>query len=337
MNKKDVNVLLSVLKNQTHQTSSEPYFLILEIFKNERNFYTFDEIDDIKNRVSTLYISILINDAHLLKVLSSLDKTSIYILSTVPDISTADSYFNYQIDQRFIKINELYFNQFVDRPYVTLSFGMSLDGKIATKTGDSKYISGKESRVFVHELRNRHDGILVGINTVRIDHPLLTTRLNRPSKNPIRIVLDSELSISLDEPILNSDITSKTIIVTKKNVDMTKVKQIEDLGHQVINLSTNHKPLPLAEVLKRLKSIGINSLLVEGGSTIHFSFIESGAFDKIYATISPIVIGGKESKGAVEGSGFETLKDSKKLVFNRVFKRGIDYIIEALPRKEENI
>ena len=106
----------------------------------------------------------------------------------------------------------------VNRPWITLSFGMSLDGKIATRTGDSKYISGPLTRLFVHELRHRHDGILVGIRTVEIDHPQLTTRLSEgQGRDAHRIILDSHLNIELDEPVIQPKANSKTFIATKAN------------------------------------------------------------------------------------------------------------------------
>ena len=105
------------------------------------------------------------------------------------------------------------------RPWITLSFGMSLDGKIATRKGDSKYITGQEARGFVHHLRHRHDGILVGIQTIINDHPLLTTRLDSiRGKDAHRIVLDSQLRISLDEPMLHQLSEAKTVVVAKANL-----------------------------------------------------------------------------------------------------------------------
>jgi diaminohydroxyphosphoribosylaminopyrimidine deaminase / 5-amino-6-(5-phosphoribosylamino)uracil reductase len=215
-------------------------------------------------------------------------------------------------------------------PFVTLSFGMSLDGKIATYTGDSKYISGPETRQFVHELRDRHDAILVGIQTVNLDHPLLTTRLNdRQGKHAIRVILDSTLKIDPIEPLLSQPANTKTMVITKASAHPSKVKALQ--SHQV---SVWLDPTPGAHIdlpwlLATLKANGIHSLLVEGGGTIHESFIKAGLFDVIFAQISPLLIGGKDAKTPVEGQGFATLKDATQVAFHNHFQSGRDIIIFA--------
>ncbi|MCK7487578.1 MAG: RibD family protein [Bacillus subtilis] len=220
-----------------------------------------------------------------------------------------------------------------DLPYISLSFGMSLDGKIATRTGDSKYISGPQSRQFVHRLRNRHRAILVGINTILIDHPSLTTRLtNKTGRNPHRIVLDSTLKIPLNEPILARRDESATIIVTRKDSSLTKKQQLRDLGAIVIEIDDPASPLNLREALRKIRDLGIDSILVEGGSTIHFSFLKERLFQRLYATISPIIIGGDAAKSAVGGEGFATLKESQHLEFIQIHQAGRDFVFEAIPR-----
>jgi diaminohydroxyphosphoribosylaminopyrimidine deaminase / 5-amino-6-(5-phosphoribosylamino)uracil reductase len=223
-------------------------------------------------------------------------------------------------------------------PYVTLSFGMSLDGKIATKTGDSKYISGSESRQFVHRLRHIHDAILVGINTVMIDHPSLTTRLEGfQGKDAHRILLDSTLKINLDERIIAQKSSANTIVVTRVSSDAIKKAALRSLGVIVVEIEDPSAPLNLHEALRKIKSLGINSILVEGGSTVHFSFIKSGLFKRLYATVSPIIIGGDLAKSAVGGEGFPTLLESARLDFIKCEKVGPDYILEAIPKNRKNI
>jgi diaminohydroxyphosphoribosylaminopyrimidine deaminase/5-amino-6-(5-phosphoribosylamino)uracil reductase len=336
VNKEFINSLFLRTKKQFIERSDSPYFLILEVDQGKLNYYKINELNLIQNRDTDLYVSFLYDNLKLNECLKRLNKPRIYIMSSnVEIIDYANQFF--LDDPRFKELNEVYCGLLKNRPYVTLSFGMSLDGKIATRTGDSKYISGQKSRTFVHQLRNSHDAILVGINTVMIDHPLLTTRLKGQSKDPIKVVLDSDLKIDLNEPILSQLNHAKTIIFTRKSVDFDKVRKIMEQGHEVISLDTDKKPLDLKRVLQILKEKGIHSMLVEGGSTIHFSFIESGLFDRLFSTISPIIIGGVTAKSAVEGVGFETLKESCKLDFNKVIKRGSDYIIKATPRKEGDI
>jgi len=218
-------------------------------------------------------------------------------------------------------------------PFVTLSFAMSLDGKIATRTGDSKYISGPQSAAFVHRLRDRHDGILVGINTVLADHPRLTTRLpNGKGHDATRIILDSQLRIPLDEPLLRLDSTAGTIVICRTDADQDRKAALEGLGVVVIGIPDPHAPEGLREALVRLKAIGIRSILVEGGGTIHFSFIEQRLFDRVFVTIAPIVIGGETAKPAVGGGGFATLADAARLRFVRRITAGADLILEAVPQ-----
>jgi diaminohydroxyphosphoribosylaminopyrimidine deaminase/5-amino-6-(5-phosphoribosylamino)uracil reductase len=250
------------------------------------------------------------------------------------------------VEYQFLKglgerLNEIHlFNRQADIPFITLSFGMSLDGKIATRTGDSKYISGNESRQFVHHLRHTHQSILVGINTILIDHPKLTTRLNDfQGVDPIRIILDSTLKIDLEEPLLHQNSSALTYIVTHSSSDSIKKQKLLRNGVKIIEMSGPKSPLDLHQVLAHLKSIGIESILVEGGSTIHFSFIKARYFNRLYATISPIIIGGETAKSAVGGEGFETLKAATKLKFIEWKQWGDDVIVEAVHpsvQKEED-
>ena len=234
-------------------------------------------------------------------------------------------------------LNEIYFHRLTSPyPFITLSFGMSLDGKIATYTGDSKYISGNESLAFVHQLRHEHQAILVGINTVLIDHPKLTTRLEKiKGRDPIKIILDSTLKINLDEPLFTSS-KAKTIIVTKKDTCPEKKNTLIKMGVKIIEVEDKSSPMNIKEILLKLRNEGIESLLVEGGGTIHFSFVKERLFNRIYATVSPMIIGGESAKTAVSGQGFKTLKEAAKLKFTQVNLYGKDYIIEAVLDEENS-
>jgi diaminohydroxyphosphoribosylaminopyrimidine deaminase/5-amino-6-(5-phosphoribosylamino)uracil reductase len=215
------------------------------------------------------------------------------------------------------------------RPWITLSFGMSLDGKIATRKGDSKYITGQEARGFVHHLRHHHDAILVGIQTVMNDHPLLTTRLTTiQGKDAHRIVLDSQLRIALDEPMLHQVSDAKTILVAKANfADQTKIDQLSSMGVIVLLDPYQSKRIHLPWLMKQLLKLKIHSVMVEGGGTVHESFIRQQYVDRIYAQISPMLIGGKKAKTPVEGLGFALLQDATRVAFSNLFKIGQDIII----------
>ena len=215
------------------------------------------------------------------------------------------------------------------RPWITLSFGMSLDGKIATRKGDSKYITGPEAREFVHHLRHRHDAILIGIQTVTNDHPLLTTRLqNLKGKDATRIILDSKLRIAIDEPLLNQTSDAKTLVIAKAHLaDKQKVEQLTSMGVVVLLDPSLSKRIHLVWLMKQLQLRHIRSVMVEGGGTIHESFIRHGLVDRIYSQVSPLLIGGKKAKTPVEGLGFAFLKDATRVAFCNHFKLGQDIII----------
>jgi len=226
-----------------------------------------------------------------------------------------------------VKANQSNLNS--KRPWITLSFGMSLDGKIATRQGDSKYITGPEAREFVHHLRHRHDAILVGIQTVENDHPLLTTRLNViKGKDATRIILDSKLRIAIDEPLLNQISDAKTWVVAKAHLaDKQKVEQLTSKGVVVLLDPSLSKRIHLVWLMKQLQLRHIRSVMVEGGGTIHESFIRHGLVDRIYSQVSPLLIGGKKAKTPVEGLGFAFLKDATRVAFINHFKLGQDIII----------
>jgi riboflavin-specific deaminase-like protein len=218
-----------------------------------------------------------------------------------------------------------------DRPYITLSFGSSLDGKIATHTGDSKYISSDETREFVHHLRHEADAILIGRYTVEADNPSLTTRLGTSfDRSPKRVILDRNLSLSLHYQVFVTAKQTPTYVVCEHNVDQNRIDALKNLGVHILQIDALMSQQGLITLMQRLKQEGIHQLLVEGGGTTHFSFIQHNLFDDIFAQISPLIIGGKNAKTAVEGDGFSTLKDAKVVAFKKYFQIGSDIIIFAV-------
>lgn len=218
-------------------------------------------------------------------------------------------------------------------PYVTLSWGMSLDGKIATNTGDSKYISNALSRRFIHRLRTHHDAILVGINTIINDDPLLTTRLVK-GRNPTRIILDTHLRFPATAKMLDlHEESSKTIIATCEPVNQFKKNQLEARGATILIVNKVDEQLDLHHLLHTLHQLGVFSILVEGGSTVHFAFLKDELVQRVFATISPIIIGGITAKTAVGGEGFSTLATEFHLSSFKFNRLGEDLIIESHPQK----
>jgi len=232
-----------------------------------------------------------------------------------------------------LKKDFLAFSRKHKKLYIFNSFGMSLDGKIATYTGDSKYISNSISRQMVHSLRDYADGILVGINTIEIDHPLLTTRLdNKKGKDANRVILDNALRISLDEPILKLDSPARTYIITLRGNSKSKIKALTKLGAVVVEVKAKDKQIDLNDMAIKLYQLGFKKLLVEGGSTVHFSFYQEKLTQYSFVTISPLIIGGASAKTAVGGQGFAKLKDAIKLNAFQVYNYGSDIVLTSKPQ-----
>lgn len=231
------------------------------------------------------------------------------------------------------KINEMFFHWIQTKtPFVTVKAGITFDGKIATKSGDSKWITSPEARQDVHDLRHEHDAILVGIGTVLSDNPLLTTRRPQGGKNPIRVILDSHLNIPVTANVIQ-DRSAKTIIFTTNQIDELKKEAIEKLDVEVIKLAS--PIISIHEVLKVLGERKVLSLLVEGGSEVHASFIREQAFQQMIIYMAPKIIGGKNSISFVGGEGCELISEGTKVQFASVEKIGPDIKIVAYPLKEE--
>jgi diaminohydroxyphosphoribosylaminopyrimidine deaminase/5-amino-6-(5-phosphoribosylamino)uracil reductase len=216
------------------------------------------------------------------------------------------------LSEEIKEMNEIFYH-FIQKktPYVIIKTAMSLDGKIATKTGDSKWISNEKARYFGHELRHEVSGILVGINTVIADDPQLTTRLKgKKGKDPIRIVLDSTLKIPLEAKILKLTSNARTIIATTENVSEEKVTILVDMGIQVIKTKALNNRVNLNELMKILGSLNIDSLLIEGGGTVNYSFLRNNRVNKIYTFIAPMIIGGHEAKTPVSGEGISSINEA---------------------------
>ena len=235
-------------------------------------------------------------------------------------------------EKEALELNEPFFHFIqTNTPYVTLKAAASFDGKTAAKTGDSKWITSPESRLQVHQLRNEHDAILTGVNTVIHDNPLLTARLPQGGKNPIRVILDSHLKIPMDANVIQ-DKSAKTIIFTRSDADVKKAEEIANCGAEIIFLEER---ISIDKVLKELGKKNIMTLLVEGGSEIHSSFIENDAFNQMILYLAPVIIGGKSAPSVVGGNGIDWMRQAKKLTFVSSEPIGPDIKIVAKPIKEE--
>ena len=210
-----------------------------------------------------------------------------------------------------VQLNEKYFIfHKYKRPFIHLKIAQSLDGRIATSQGNSKWITNENAQRLVHQLRSEHDAVLVGINTIMQDDPLLTVR-NVPGRNPARIILDNDLLIPVDAKILTVNEKLSTIIFTSKSKSDEKATLLSDRGIRVITVATSDKHLNLIEILEQLYQMDISSVMVEGGGEIFTSFIKQQLFDKITFFISPMLIGaGIQSIGNL---GIESLDKAYRL------------------------
>ena len=231
-----------------------------------------------------------------------------------------------RLNERFIH------NMLTSRPFVISKFAMTLDGKIATYSGHSRWITGEEARRNVHELRDEVDAILVGVGTVLKDNPALTTRLQeRTGKNPIRIVLDRELRTPLDAQIVQTD-EAKTIIVTAEG-QQQRASAFENLGVELLYVPVMDHKLDLHVMLDELYKRGITDLLVEGGGEVNASFLRHGLIQKFLVYVAPKMLGGRNSITPFKGDDVETIDAALLLQFAEVDKIGEDLRITAYPKE----
>lgn len=226
------------------------------------------------------------------------------------------------------EMNEIFIKYITSKiPFVILKSGISLDGKIATYSGESKWITSKESREDSQNLRNRLHSIMVGVNTVIADNPELTCRINN-EKNLIRIIVDTNLRIPLDSKVITNE-DKCTIIATTLNAGENKKQILRKLGIKVIEVSEKNKRVNLKELIERLGQEGIDSILIEGGGTLNFSALEEGIVDKVIFYIAPKILGGEKSKSSIAGTGFSRLNDAVKLKNINYRTIGEDLVVEG--------
>lgn len=217
-----------------------------------------------------------------------------------------------------------------ETPYTILNSAMTLDGKIATKTGSSE-ISGPEDLLRVHELRMEVDAIMVGINTVLVDDPRLTVhKISAATKdNPLRVVVDSNARTPLTSRVLNSD--APTLIAVTESADTKKVQELKKMVDVVV---CGDERVDLKQLMIHLSQRGIGTLMLEGGSTLNYSMLNEGLVSEIRVCIAPMVAGGKNAKTLADGEGVDQMKDAVNLEFKKSYNLGKDLIVEynVIPR-----
>jgi 2,5-diamino-6-(ribosylamino)-4(3H)-pyrimidinone 5'-phosphate reductase len=202
------------------------------------------------------------------------------------------------------------------RPHVILSAAISIDGKIATRIGDSK-LSSKKDKIRIHKLRSTVDAILVGKNTVHRDDPLLTVRYAK-GKNPIRIILDSNGTIDVNSKILQTSGKVPTIIAVSKKISKSNLQKLKKFPVEII--MTGENSVNIKSLMNNLNKRKIKTILVEGGGTVNWQFIQNNLFDEILITIAPFIIGGTNAITFVQGRGFDKITQSPRLRLNVIKK-----------------
>jgi len=215
-------------------------------------------------------------------------------------------------------------------PFVTAKFAMSLDGKIGTRTGDSRWVSGPQTLAWVHEERTRLDALAVGVNTVLVDDPQLTARpggQHSPVHQPLRVVLDSRGRTPASAHVLGGD--SHTLLVTTATADDGWKERIRSAGAEVETLPDENGRVDLESLLTLLGGRGCINLLVEGGGILLGSFFDAGLVDRVQAVVAPLIIGGAEAPLAVAGRGVERMADALRLQNVTIRALGADTMIQG--------
>jgi len=223
------------------------------------------------------------------------------------------------------KLNEVYLKYAkTKKPFVILKLAMSLDGKIATSTGDSKYITSREARKCVHQIRNDVDAVMVGINTIKRDNPILDSRLVH-GKNPIKVILDSELKISEKSKVLKDP--TKVIIATTSKAPKKKITKLHQKGVTILTLKPKQGLVDLKTLMKDLGKSEISSVMIEGGAELSGNAIKEGIVDKLMIFTAPKIIG--NGLGPIKNLGIKKIDKAIKLKNIRTRKIGKDLLAEG--------
>lgn len=239
------------------------------------------------------------------------------------------------LEKEAVRLNEIFFH-YVETglPFVLLKLAMTADGKLATTTGDSQWITSEVSRTKVHELRSRYSAIMVGKNTLLADDPRLTVR-KVEGPDGARFILATNGEIPTDLQVFNLSSSAQTIVVTGEEINDTRIESFRNAGALVWKVKTRDDRIDLSNLLAKIGDNGYDSLLVEGGGELAWSFLSQGLVDKIHFFISPKIIGGTDAISAVGGAGIKKIKEAIQLERVRISKSGPDVSYMGYPRSEK--
>jgi diaminohydroxyphosphoribosylaminopyrimidine deaminase / 5-amino-6-(5-phosphoribosylamino)uracil reductase len=215
------------------------------------------------------------------------------------------------LEEKAMRLNEYYVKYISTRmPFVTMKAAMTLDGKIATRTGASRWISNSRSREFGHRLRRQNDAIMVGVGTVLADNPRLTTRLPEAGPDPLRVIVDSRGRTPVEAEVIAVN-PEKTLLVATTAAPAEKLKILESKGVDVVQLpATEDGRVPLESVMAELGRREISSVLVEGGSALNYSLLAAGLVDKVHFFVAPFIFGGDQAPSPVGGLGVSRVDEA---------------------------
>lgn len=229
------------------------------------------------------------------------------------------------------QLNDSYVHRMrTGRPLVVLKMAMTLDGKTATVAGESQWITGPDARRHAHRLRRQADAIMVGINTVMADDPQLTVRFGKPiARQPLRVIMDSTLKIPLTARVLSSRSRQGTLIATTRHAPHARLARFHQRGISVLVLPVEKGRVALRACLKLLARMGVNRLLIEGGSELAASALQAGVVNRLYLYIAPRLLGGTDAKGVIGGPSPHSLAQALSVSHLRTKKIGSDFLIEG--------
>lgn len=219
------------------------------------------------------------------------------------------------------------------RPLVVLKSAMTLDGKVATRTGDSQWISGEDSRARAHRWRAESDAVVVGIGTALADDPQLTARVAGVHRQPRRVVFDSEARLPLTSNLVRSAAEAPVILVAGRAASRTAVQGLESAGVEVLIASGENEGARVAAALDELGRRDVQSILLEGGPHLAGAFFDAGEIDEVRAFIAPMIAGGREAPASIEGQGVEDIGAARRALSTEVERIGDDVLVTARIRE----
>lgn len=236
------------------------------------------------------------------------------------------------LERQAEQLNDSYVHRMrTGRPLVVLKMAMTLDGKTATAAGESRWITGPDARRHAHRLRSQADAIMVGINTVLADDPQLTVRLGKPiARQPLRVIMDSTLKIPLTARVVSSRSRQGTLIATTRRAPHARLARLRQRGIPVLILPGEKGRVSLRACLKQLARMGINRLLIEGGSELAASALQAGVVNRLHLYIAPRLLGGTDAKGVIGGSSPHNLARALSVSHLSTRKIGSDLLIEGI-------